>query len=92
MLPYGIFFSDETILKVVAACDVMLAPWGWGAGITSFEALAVGLPVVTAPSKESVLHFTRGQVGGGYFSVACVAGVPFSSLSNCEGLARFYCE
>lgn len=65
MLPYEIFCWDNAILEVVAACDVMLAPWGWGAGITSFEALAVGLPVITAPSKESVLHFSRGQVCGG---------------------------
>lgn len=49
------------MMEVVAACDVMLAPWGWGAGITAFEALALGLPVVTAPSQESVLHFSRGQ-------------------------------
>lgn len=50
------------MMEVVAACDVMLAPWGWGAGITSFEALAVGLPVVTLPTGESVLHFSMGQV------------------------------
>lgn len=50
------------MMEVVAACNVMLAPWGWGAGITSFEALAVGVPVVTAPSEESILHFARGEV------------------------------
>lgn len=55
--------EHSEMMEVVAACDVMLAPWGWEAGITSFEALAVGLPVVTAPSEESVLHFSRGQVG-----------------------------
>lgn len=60
------------MMEVVAACDVMLAPWGWGAGITSFEALAVGLPVVTVPSEESVLHFSRGQVGFNLY--ACPLG------------------
>lgn len=54
--------NHPEMMEVVAACDVMLAPWGWGAGITSFEALAMGLPVVTLPSRESVLHFSMGQV------------------------------
>ncbi|CAM9623967.1 unnamed protein product [Ascophyllum nodosum] len=54
--------EHPVMMKVMAACDVMLAPWGWGAGITSFEALAVGLPVVTLPTEESVLHFSMGQV------------------------------
>lgn len=60
-----LFLSEmehPVIMEVVAGCDVMLAPWGWGAGITSFEALSVGLPVVTLPIRESVLHFSMGQV------------------------------
>lgn len=41
----------EQYLALTAACDVMLAPIHFGAGNTSYEALAFGVPVVTLPSK-----------------------------------------
>jgi predicted O-linked N-acetylglucosamine transferase (SPINDLY family) len=41
----------EQYLALTAACDVMLAPIHFGAGNTSYEALAYGVPVVTLPSK-----------------------------------------
>ncbi len=44
------------------ASNVLLAPFGWSAGITSFEFLGLCIPVVTLPSTQSVLQFTRAQV------------------------------
>ncbi len=45
------------------ASSVLLAPFGWSTGITSFEFLGLCIPVVTLPSTQSVLQFTRAQVG-----------------------------
>ncbi|CAM9586739.1 unnamed protein product [Chrysoparadoxa australica] len=47
---------------LVAASHVFLAPFGWGAGITSYEALTMCVPVVALPSAQFVMQFTRGQL------------------------------
>ena len=44
-------------LELLAAADVMLDPLHFGGGNTSFEALGLGLPIVTCPSE-----FMRGRV------------------------------
>ncbi|CAM9398000.1 unnamed protein product [Chrysoparadoxa australica] len=52
----------DNFLALTAATAVFLAPFGWGAGITSFEALALCVPVVASPAHQSVLQFTQGQL------------------------------
>jgi predicted O-linked N-acetylglucosamine transferase (SPINDLY family) len=42
--------SRPDYLRLLASCDVMLDPIHFGGGNTSYEALALGLPVVTWPS------------------------------------------
>jgi protein O-GlcNAc transferase len=37
-------------LELLAACDVVLDPFPFGGGHTSYESLSLGLPVVTLPS------------------------------------------
>jgi predicted O-linked N-acetylglucosamine transferase (SPINDLY family) len=44
-------------LDLLACSDVMLDPFPFGGGHTSYEALAIGLPVVTRPG-----HFLRGRL------------------------------
>jgi predicted O-linked N-acetylglucosamine transferase (SPINDLY family) len=44
-------------LALCALCDVMLDPLHFGGGNTSYEALALGVPVVTLPSR-----FLRGRI------------------------------
>src|SRR5687767_5295484 len=44
-------------LELLACSDVMLDPFPFGGGHTSYEALALGLPVVTLPGE-----FLRGRL------------------------------
>jgi len=44
-------------LELLACSDVMLDPFPFGGGHTSYEALALGLPVVTLPGR-----FLRGRL------------------------------
>ena len=53
LLPY---MPHEKFLRVNSACDVMLDTLHWSGGNTSLDALAAGLPVVTAPGR-----FMRGR-------------------------------
>jgi predicted O-linked N-acetylglucosamine transferase (SPINDLY family) len=41
--------------------DVLLDPYPWGGGITSFEAFALCVPVVTLPAATTVMQLTLGQ-------------------------------
>jgi predicted O-linked N-acetylglucosamine transferase (SPINDLY family) len=41
----------EDFLAITALCDVMLDPLHFGGGNTSYEALAMGVPVITLPSQ-----------------------------------------
>jgi predicted O-linked N-acetylglucosamine transferase (SPINDLY family) len=43
--------------NLIAIADVMLDPLHFGGGITTLDALAIGIPIVTLPS-----HFLRGRV------------------------------
>ena len=43
--------SYEKFLALTALCDVMLDPIHFGGGNTTYEALALGVPVITLPSK-----------------------------------------
>lgn len=47
----------EAFLRLNACCDIMLDPLHFGGGNTTYEALALGKPVVTWPSK-----FLRGRL------------------------------
>ncbi len=49
--------SHDDFLHLTALCDVLLDPLHFGGGNSSFEALAVGTPVVTLPTD-----FLRGRI------------------------------
>jgi len=54
--------SGTDFLHLNAACDVLLDPLHFGGGKTSFEGLALGVPIVTLPSQ-----FLRGRLTLGQF-------------------------
>ena len=49
--------SRDDFLALMAVCDVMLDPFHFGGGNTTYEALSLGTPIVTLPSG-----FMRGRV------------------------------
>ncbi len=62
-------------LNLMALCDVMLDPLHFGGGNSTYEALALGIPIVTLPST-----FMRGRVTAAcYLKMGladCIAGSP----------------
>ena len=68
-LPY------EQYLNLTAACDAMLAPIHFGAGNTSYEAFAAGMPTITMPS-----NLMKGRITHGLYRAMnvmdCVADTP----------------
>lgn len=54
--------DQSEFLNLMAVCDVILDPLHFGGGNTSYQALAVGTPVVTLPSP-----FLRGRVTAGCY-------------------------
>ncbi|MEX0642101.1 MAG: tetratricopeptide repeat protein [Pirellulales bacterium] len=85
--------SRPDFLSLLAACDVMLDTLHFGGGNTSFEALAVGTPVVTLPSK-----YLRGRITHGCYRkmgvMDCVALDPahYIELAVRLGVDRDYRE
>ena len=49
--------TSEAFLDLLAGADVLLDPWHFGGGNTTFEAVAFGTPVVTWPGR-----YLRGRV------------------------------
>ena len=47
----------EDFLALLAESDVVLDPWHFGGGNSSYEALAMGTPIVTLPGR-----FLRGRI------------------------------
>ncbi len=62
-------------LNLLTLCDVMLDPLHFGGGNSTYEALALGIPIVTLPSP-----FMRGRVTAGCYRKMglsdCIAGSP----------------
>ena len=54
--------SPEGHLARLRAADVVLDPFPWGGGVTTFEAFSVCTPVVALPATTSVLQLTLGQM------------------------------
>jgi protein O-GlcNAc transferase len=54
--------SHEDYLRLLHECDVMLDPLHFGGGNSSYEALAMGTPIVTLPS-----NFLRGRITAGLY-------------------------
>jgi protein O-GlcNAc transferase len=67
--------SRPDFLNLIAACDVMLDTFHFGGGNTTYEALALGTPVVTLPSA-----LLRGRITYGCYQqmnvLDCVAADP----------------
>ena len=53
---------NEDYLRLLKECDVMLDPLHFGGGNSSYEAIAMGTPVVTLPSP-----FLRGRITAGLY-------------------------
>jgi predicted O-linked N-acetylglucosamine transferase (SPINDLY family) len=53
--------SGTDFLNLNTACDVLLDPLHFGGGKTSFEGLALGVPIVTLPSQFLRGRLTLGQ-------------------------------
>lgn len=85
--------SHAGFLELLAVADVMLDPLHFGGGNTSFEALGLGLPIVTCPSG-----FMRGRVTAGCYRQMglsrCIAQSPmeYVELAVRLGTDREYRE
>jgi protein O-GlcNAc transferase len=81
-------------LALFACADVVLDPIGFGGGNTGLEALAVGAPVVTQPSRLLRGRLTASWIGaldggeGGVLSDALVASDAAGYMARVERLAR----
>jgi predicted O-linked N-acetylglucosamine transferase (SPINDLY family) len=54
--------ANDDYLRLLRICDVILDPLHFGGGNSSYEALAMGTPVVTLPSE-----FLRGRITAGLY-------------------------
>ena len=54
--------ANEDYLRLLQICDVILDPLHFGGGNSSYEAIAMGTPVVTLPSP-----FLRGRITAGLY-------------------------
>lgn len=75
----------EAFQDLLAAADVLLDPWRFGGGNTTYEGLAWGTPIVTAPGE-----FMRGRVTLGCYSQMGCLGTPFEW--PCVGQESDYAE
>ena len=50
----------DDFLDLLRAADVVLDPFPFGGGVTTLEALAMGTPVVTLPSRQTVVRLAAG--------------------------------
>jgi predicted O-linked N-acetylglucosamine transferase (SPINDLY family) len=54
--------ANNDYLRLLRICDVILDPLHFGGGNSSYEALAMGTPVITLPSP-----FLRGRITAGLY-------------------------
>ena len=54
--------ANDDYLRLLCVCDVILDPLHFGGGNSSYEAIAMGTPVVTLPSS-----FLRGRITAGLY-------------------------
>jgi protein O-GlcNAc transferase len=77
----------EDYLQLTALIDVLLVPPQFGGGKTSYEALALGTPVVTLPSP-----YLRGRITHGLYRAIdvhdCIAGSPEEYIGIAVRLAN----
>jgi len=52
--------EHAAFLNLLQHADAVLDPWPFGGGVTSLEALSQGVPVVTLPSRQSVVQLAAG--------------------------------
>ncbi|CAM2067111.1 Tetratricopeptide repeat protein [Sulfidibacter corallicola] len=85
--------SQADFIHLIAAADVMLDPYHFGGGMTSYEALAVGTPVVTLPGTMMRGRVTSAIYGRMGFE-ECVVGTDAEFVDKAIALAndRDYAE
>ncbi|MSQ72193.1 MAG: tetratricopeptide repeat protein [Betaproteobacteria bacterium] len=66
--------SRDRFLQLMQNMDVLLDPIHFGSGNTLYEAMALGIPVVTWPGR-----FMRGRIVAGAYAQMGVAGAPVAS-------------
>lgn len=74
--------SREAFLRLNACCDIMLDPLHFGGGNTTYEALALGKPVVTWPSP-----FLRGRLSLAMYRQMGYGGMVAESFEDYAALA-----
>lgn len=50
--------SNHLFLQLMQNCDVVLDPLHYGGGTTTYQAIALGLPIVTCPGQQMVARIT----------------------------------
>jgi predicted O-linked N-acetylglucosamine transferase (SPINDLY family) len=74
--------NQEPFLQLLACADVMLDPLHFGGGNTTYEALALGLPIITWPGK-----FMRSRVTSGCYHKMNLTDCIVDSAENYVRLA-----
>lgn len=74
--------SQDEFVSALQWCDVMLDPFHFGGGATTYEALAVGTPIVTLPGK-----FMRGRVTSACYQKMGIDDCVANSVDNYVSLA-----
>jgi protein O-GlcNAc transferase len=69
--------ARERFLQLLSLADVMLDPPHFGGGNTNYEALALGVPVVTLPSE-----FLRGRIALGLYRTMGIVGCVADSIDD----------
>ncbi len=82
------WLTPEDYLSLLAAADVALDTLHFGSGITAYDALAVGLPIVTLPGA-----FSRGRhVHAAYRQMGLDEGIATDPTDYIERAVRFASE
>ncbi|CAK4521292.1 unnamed protein product [Aphanomyces euteiches] len=50
----------DQFMQLLSVADVMLDPFPFGGGVTTLDAFALGLPVITLPSRQTVVQLAAG--------------------------------
>lgn len=75
--------SRSEFVELIAACDVLLDPFPVGGGITTWDALATGTPIVTLPGQH-----LRGRFASASLDAAGIAETVAASEADYAAIAN----